>query len=54
MELVRKDESSKKLYSIVKESQKYIRELKFEEQEEPNHNLTPTKAVKEMKQKAKT
>ena len=54
MELVRKYENSKKFYSIAKESRKYMRELNTEEQEELNHNLVPIKAVKEMKQKAKS
>ena len=53
MELVRKHENSKKLYSIAKESRKYMRELNIEEQE-LNHDLAPTKAEKEMKQKAKS
>ena len=54
MELVRKHESSKKIYLIVKESRKYMRELNTEEQEQLNHDLAPTKAAKEMKQKAKS
>ena len=54
MELVRKHENSKKLYSSAKESRKYMRELNIEEQEELNHDLAPTKAEKEMKQKAKS
>ena len=54
MELVRKHESSKKLYSITKESLNYMRELNIEETEELNHDLAPTKAAKEMKQKAKS
>ena len=54
MELVRKHEKSKKLYSIAKESRKYMRELNIEEQEERNQDLALTKAVKEMKQKAKS
>ena len=54
MELVRKHENNKKLYSIAKESQKYMRELNIEEQGELNHGLTPTKTPKEMKQKAKS
>ena len=39
---------------MVKESRKYMRELNTEEQEEINHELAPTKVVKEMKQKAKS
>ena len=54
MELVRKHENSKKLYSIAKESRTYMRELNIEEQEELNHNLSPKKTAKEMKQKAKS
>ena len=54
MELVRKHENSKKLYSITKESRKYMRELNIEEQEELNQDLAPTKAEKAMKQKAKS
>ena len=51
MELVRKHENSKKLYSIAKESSKCMRELNIEEQEELNQDLAPTKAAEEMKQK---
>ena len=54
MELVKKHENSKKLYSIAKESRKYMRELNFEEQEEQNQDLVLTKGAKEMKQKAKS
>ena len=54
MELVKKHENSKTLYSIVKKSRKYMRELNIEEQEELNHDLAPTKAAKEMKQKSKS
>ena len=43
MELARKHESSKKLYSISKESRKYMRELNIEEQEQLNHDLAPCK-----------
>ena len=46
MELARKHESSKKLYSISKESRKYMRELNIEEQEQLNHDLAPTKPCK--------
>ena len=46
MELVRKHEKSKKLYSIAKESRKYMRELNIEEQEERNQDLALTKAGK--------
>ena len=53
MELVRKHENSKKLYSIAKESRKYMRELNIEEQE-LNQHMAPTKAAKAMKQKAKS
>ena len=53
MELVRKRDDSKKLYSIAKESRKYMAELNIEEQEELNQDLTPTKAAKAMKQKPK-
>ena len=53
MELVRKHENSKKLYSIAKESRKHMRELNTEEQEELNQDLAPTKAAEAMKQKAK-
>ena len=53
MELVRKHENSKKLYSIIKESRKYMRELNTEEQE-LIQDLAPTKAAKAMKQKAKS
>ena len=52
MELVKKHENSKKLYSIAKESRKYMRELNIEEQEEQNQDLALTKAATEMKQKA--
>ena len=51
MELVRKHENSKKLYSIAKESRKYMRELDIDKQEELNHDLVQTKATKEMRQK---
>ena len=54
MELARKHESSKKLYSISKESRKYMRELNIEEQEQLNHDLAPTKPAKDMKQRAKS
>ena len=54
MKLVRKHKNSKKLYSIAKESRKYMRELNIEEQEELNQDLAPTKAAKAMKQKAKS
>ena len=54
MELVRKHEKNRKLYSVAKESRKYMRELNIEEQEEVNHELATTKAAKEMKQKAKS
>ena len=52
--LVRKHENSKKLYWIAKDSQKYMRELNIEEQEELNHKLAPAKAGEEMKQKGKS
>ena len=48
MELVGKHEDNKKLYSIAKESQKYMRELNIEEQE-LNQDLAPAKAAKTMK-----
>ena len=54
MELVRKHENSKKLYSRTKESWKYMRELNIEEQEDLNQDMAPTKAAKAMKQKAKS
>ena len=54
MELVRKHESSKKLYSIAKESRKQMRELSTEEKGELKLELYATKAAKEMKQKAKS
>ena len=54
MDLVKKHENSKKLYSIAKESRKYMRELNIEEQEEQNQDLDLTKAAKEMKQRAKS
>ena len=54
MELVRKHENTKKFCSIVKESRMYMRELNTEEQEELNHDLSLTKAEKEIKQKAKS
>ena len=54
MELVRKHQNSKKIYSIAKEIRKYTRELNIEVQEELNHDLAPAKAAKEMKQKAKS
>ena len=54
MELVRKYENSKKLYSIAKESRKYMRELNIKEQEELNQDLAPTKAANAMKQKEKS
>ena len=54
MELVRKNEKSKKLYSFPKESRKYMRELNIEEQGELDQELTPRKAAKEMKQKEKS
>ena len=54
MELVGKHKNSKRLYSIAKESRKYMRELNIEEQEELNQDLAPTKAAKAMKQKAKS
>ena len=53
MKLVRKHENSKKLYSIAKESRKYMRELNIEIQE-LNQDLAPAKAAKAMKQKAKS
>ena len=53
MKLVRKHKNSKKIHSIVKESRKYVRELNTEKQEELNQDLAPTKAAKDMKQKAK-
>ena len=53
MEIVREHENSKKIYLIVKEIRKYMRELHIEEQEKLNHDLPLTKAAKEMKQKAK-
>ena len=46
MELVRKHEDGKELYSVAKESRKYTRELNIEEQEELNHDLAPTKVAK--------
>ena len=52
MELVKKHENNRKLYSVAKESRKYMRKLNIEEQEELNHELATTKAAKEMKQKA--
>ena len=54
IELLRKHENSKKLYSIAKESRKCMKELNIDEQEELNHKLAPTKAAKEMKQRAKS
>ena len=39
MEQDRKHENSKKLYSIAKESRKYMTELNIEAQEEQNHKL---------------
>ena len=55
MELVRKHENSKKLYSIVKESRKYLRELNIEEQRELNHDLPQEELQKKQnKTKAKT
>ena len=54
MELVSKHEGSKKLYSIAKESRKYMRELNIKEQEELNQDLAPTKAAKAMKPKTKS
>ena len=54
MELVRKHESSKKLYWTAKESLKYMRESNIEEQKELNEELTPTKTAKKMKQKTKS
>ena len=38
--------AAKKLYSIAKESRKYMRELNIAEQEELNQDLAPTKAMK--------
>lgn len=49
-EMVRKHENSKKLDSITKERWNYVKELNNEEQEKLNHDLPPTKSVKEMKQ----
>ena len=49
MELVGKHEDNKKLYSIAKESRKYMRELNIEEPEELNQDLAPTKAANAMK-----
>ena len=46
MELAIKHKNSRKLYSFAKESQKYMRELNIEEQEQLNHELAPTKAAK--------
>ena len=46
MELAIKHKNSRKLYSFVKESQKYMRELNIEEQEQLNHELAPTKSAK--------
>ena len=54
MELVSKHEGNKKLYSIAKESRKYMRELNIKEQEELNQDLAPTKAAKAMKLKTKS
>lgn len=54
MEPVRKHENSQKLYSITKESWKYVKELNIEKQEELNHGLAPTKSAKELKEKAKS
>ena len=54
MELIRKHENSKNLYSIAKESRKYMRELNIEEDEELNHDLAPTKTAKEIKQRAQS
>ena len=47
MELVRKHENSKKLYSIAKESRKYMRELNIEEQEELNQDWPQQKLQKQ-------
>ena len=46
MELVKKHENNRKLYSVAKESRKYMRKLNIEEQEELNHELATTKAAK--------
>ena len=46
MELAIKHKNSRKLYSFVTESQKYMRELNIEEQEQLNHELAPTKSAK--------
>ena len=47
-------EQQKRLDSIAKESQKYMSKLNIKEREELNYELAPTKAAKEMKQKAKS
>ena len=46
IQLVRKHENSKKLYSIAKESRNYMTELNTKEQEELNHDLAPTNLQK--------
>ena len=46
MELVKKHENSQKLYSIAKESRKYMRELNIEEQEEQKPGSGPNKSCK--------